>query len=59
VENLEKIIVGARTLILATAQIDPETFDGAIAALREWSTRPDAAFWFAMCWAEGLRPQTA
>ena len=21
--------------------------------------RPDAAFWFAMCWAEGARPETA
>ena len=24
--------------------------------LKEWSTRPDAAFWFAMCWAEGFMP---
>ena len=34
-------------------------FDQAIAALEHWSARPDAAFWFAMCWAEGSRPATA
>jgi SAM-dependent methyltransferase len=59
VENLEKILAGARALVLATAQIEEEAFDRAIHALREWSTRPDAAFWFATCWAEGLRPDTA
>jgi SAM-dependent methyltransferase len=55
--NLEKILVGARTIILSTAHIEPEFFDQALAALRSWSTRPDAAFWFAMCWAEGSRPE--
>jgi len=59
VANLEKILVGARTVILSTAHIEPEFFDQALAALRTWSTRPDAAFWFAMCWAEGSRPEDA
>jgi len=57
--NLEKILVGARTVILATAQFELGFFDQAIAALRTWSTRPDAAFWFATCWAEGSRPENA
>jgi len=56
VENLEKILVGARALILTTAHLDEALFDQAIAALREWSALPDAAFWFATCWAEGRRP---
>jgi hypothetical protein len=56
VENLEKILVGARPLILTTAHLDEASFDKAIAALREWSALSDAAFWFATCWAEGTRP---
>jgi ubiquinone/menaquinone biosynthesis C-methylase UbiE len=56
VENLEKILLGARTLILSTAHIEEESFDDGIAALKTWSRRPDAAFWFAMSWAEGRRP---
>jgi SAM-dependent methyltransferase len=56
VENLEKLLVGARTVILTTAHLDEVSFDRAIVALQEWSTFPDAAFWFATCWAEGTRP---
>jgi ubiquinone/menaquinone biosynthesis C-methylase UbiE len=59
VENLEQILVGARPNILATAQVEETFFDQAISELRAWSTRPDSAFWFAMCWAEGSRPETA
>jgi SAM-dependent methyltransferase len=55
-ENLEKILLGARTLILSTAHIGEESFDDGMAALKGWSRRPDAAFWFAMSWAEGTRP---
>ena len=55
-QNLESILVGARTMILATAGIDEEEFDQCIEALKTWGCRPDAAFWFAMCWAEGVRP---
>ncbi len=57
VENLEKILVGARTLILSTAHIDERTFDDGIAAYKTWSGRPDAACWFAMNWAEARRPE--
>jgi SAM-dependent methyltransferase len=56
VENLEKILAGARALILQAAALNDRSFDQAIEALREWSRRPDAAFWFATCWAEGTRP---
>jgi ubiquinone/menaquinone biosynthesis C-methylase UbiE len=55
-ENLERIVLGARTLILSTAHIEEESFDDGIAALAAWSRRPDAAVWFAMSWAEGQRP---
>jgi ubiquinone/menaquinone biosynthesis C-methylase UbiE len=56
VENLARILVGARDEILATAHLERKTFDKAIEALSDWSTRADAAFWFAMCWAEGFKP---
>lgn len=55
VENLRNLLVGARIPILSAAQIEEDAFDHAIEALMRWATRPDAAFWFAMCWAEGTR----
>lgn len=55
VENLRIILVGARILILSAGPIEEDAFDRAIEALTSWSTRADAAFWFAMCWAEGTR----
>jgi SAM-dependent methyltransferase len=56
VENLAKILVGAREVILATAHLPEKAFDQAIEALYDWSTRADAALWFAMCLAEGFKP---
>jgi hypothetical protein len=55
VENIQNILLRSRTLILATAHIQEDAFEQAMAALKSWSARPDAAFWFAMCWAEGTR----
>jgi ubiquinone/menaquinone biosynthesis C-methylase UbiE len=56
VENLAIILEEARESIVAigTARDD---FTSALAALRQWKRRPDAAFWFAMSWAEGIRPE--
>ena len=56
VENLERILVGTRDLILATGHIDELAFDDGITAFKKWGGRPDAACWFAMNWAEGKRP---
>jgi ubiquinone/menaquinone biosynthesis C-methylase UbiE len=56
VENLARILLGARDVILVTSHLLDQTFDQAIEALNDWSTRADAAFWFAMCWAEGCKP---
>jgi len=36
--------------------LDPASFDGAIAALREWSHVAAATIWYAVAWAEGRRP---
>ncbi len=56
VENLAGILEGAREAILQAGGLDDRPFEDALAALRGWSTRPDAALWFAVCWAEGVRP---
>ena len=55
VENLALILEGAREAIVATGT-GREDLASALVALREWKRRPDAAFWFAMSWAEGVRP---
>ena len=55
VQNLVGILEGARAEILAAGTIDGARFEAAIAATRAWGGRPDAAFWFARCWAEGVR----
>ena len=57
VENLIGLLEGAREAIQATGVLEPaSSFDEGIRALRAWGARPDAAFWFARCWAEGRKP---
>jgi SAM-dependent methyltransferase len=55
VENLARILEGVRDPILSLGEFDSEYFDGCLAALRNWANRPDAAFWYAVSWAEGRR----
>ncbi len=56
VRNLSSILESARASILSTGHSDEE-IDSAVRSLREWENRPDAAFWFAISWAEGVRPR--
>ncbi len=56
VENMMVLFAGARAEMLAGGQLDPESFTAAIAAFAAWGRRPDAALWFARCWAEGIKP---
>ena len=55
VRNFIAILEGARAAILAGGEVDAPRFDAAIAAARAFGERSDAAFWFARCWAEGVR----
>jgi ubiquinone/menaquinone biosynthesis C-methylase UbiE len=55
VRNLADLLEGTRAEILEAGKLDDTHFDAAIAATRAWGERPDAAFWFARCWAEGVR----
>ena len=56
VENLVRILDGVRSSILALGEFDEPTFDACLQAVRDWSHRPDAAFWYAVSWVEGRRP---
>jgi len=55
VENMVGVFEGARAAILEGGRLDAGSFETAIAAVRAWGARPDAALWFARCWAEGVR----
>lgn len=55
VDNLAIILEQAAGAICATG-IPAGEVAAAGATLRDWKRRPDAAFWFAMSWAEGIRP---
>jgi SAM-dependent methyltransferase len=55
VRNLVDILRGARDAILAMDTLDGAAFDAAIAATRAFGARPDAALWFAIAWAEGVK----
>lgn len=56
VENLAGVVEGAREAILVHGLFDATYFDEVMAGFRAWSHRPDAAIWYTICWAEGIRP---
>ncbi len=56
--NILGVITTARGLILENRLLDERAFNDAVTAFRTWSTRPDAAVWYAMNWAEGVRPSS-
>lgn len=55
VENLTSQLAGARDGMVAAGLIDGDQADAALDALRSWASRPDAAYWYSICWAEGAR----
>jgi SAM-dependent methyltransferase len=55
VTNLAGILSGARTTILDQRLLDRGSFDAGMESLLAWGGRPDAAFWYVVCWAEGRR----
>jgi SAM-dependent methyltransferase len=54
IDNLVGLLSGAREAI--TALIAPREFDLGLQALRAWAARPEAAFWYAISYAEGVKP---
>ena len=55
VDNLVRIMEGIRAQILDLGEFDAASFDACLSAIRDWGQRPDAAYWYAVAWAEGVR----
>jgi SAM-dependent methyltransferase len=53
--NLVFILRSVRGTLVSGGLIDETVFDESLAALEAWGRRPDAAFWYAMNWVEGVR----
>jgi len=56
VENIVRILEGAREAMAKAGPPVGEAFDQALRELETWGKRPDAAIWFGRCWAEGVKP---
>lgn len=54
-DNMLGVVLTARQAILTHHLTDSTTFDTAVENYRTWARRPDAAMWFAMSWAEGVK----
>ncbi len=55
VQNLLGVIDTGKHSILSNNLLDHSKYTAAIQAIEEWSTREDAALWYAVCWAEGTK----
>jgi len=55
VENLLTLFEGAREAMAASGFPHVASFQEILSSIRQWSRRPDAAFWLPMAWAEGIR----
>ncbi len=54
--NLIAILEGAKSLMTRHGLIADHTFRDAIDNIRTWSRRPDAALWYTINWAAGVKP---
>lgn len=57
VDNTRDILAGAADVVVELDLIDAASVRAALEELAQWRTRPDAAFWYTMSWAEGRRPK--
>lgn len=55
-KNMAGVVRSAREAIIGMSLFDANMFDEAMRQYELWARRPDAALWFAVCWAEGARP---
>jgi len=56
VENLARVMESARALMLVEGLAAEGDFEAMRAELASWAARPDAALWYSICLAEGVRP---
>ena len=55
-ENLAGVVASARGAIVDGGLLGAAEFNDGLEALGPWAVRPDAAFCYAIFWAEGVRP---
>ena len=55
VENIYSQLAGAREAMVQGGLLGAVEIDAALEAFREWARRPEAAIWYAVCLAEGVR----
>ena len=58
-DNMAGVVRSARETITGMALFGEREFDAVMARYEEWRQRPDAALWFSVCYAEGVKPVTA
>lgn len=56
VRNAIGVIETARKVITGPLGFSARQFDRALRTMQRWGGRPDAALWYGLCWAEGVRP---
>jgi SAM-dependent methyltransferase len=54
-KNMLGVVMTARNAMIDGNLIEKSAFEAAVRSYETWSHRPDAAIWFSMCWAEGVR----
>jgi SAM-dependent methyltransferase len=55
VRNLVGVIATASKVMTGPLGFDTRRFDRALRELKRWGNRNDAAIWYGLCWAEGVR----
>ncbi|KAA3608698.1 MAG: methyltransferase domain-containing protein [Planctomycetota bacterium] len=55
VNNFAGVLVSAKQDLLDQG-VSASFFEQTISELKQWGTRPDAALWYPICWAEGRKP---
>lgn len=54
-DNVAALMSGAREAIVQTGRVDARGFDAGMAAWARWRKLPDAAIWYAVAFAEGVK----
>lgn len=55
VDNMVGLFRGSQDKIVQGGLLEAGSFEEGVANLQVWKRRPDAAMWYAMAWAEGVR----
>ncbi len=56
VHNLYEVLGGAAEEVIQARLMSEKKYIDALYALRDFSRRPDAALWYGISWAEGMKP---